>query len=63
MVQGVKNLPAGVGELSLIPRSGRAPEEGIDNPLQCSCLENPMGRGAWRAAVPRAAKVQTRLRG
>ena len=63
MVQGVKNLLAGVGDLSLIPRSGRAPEEEIGSPLLCSHLENPMGRGAWRAAVPGAARGQTLLRG
>ena len=36
--------------------SGRSPREGNDNPLQYSCLENPMDRGAWRAAVHRVAK-------
>ena len=36
---------------SLIPGSGRSPGEGHGNPLQYSCLENPMNRGAWRAAV------------
>jgi len=35
----------------LIPGSGRSPGEGNDNPLQYSCLENPMDRGAWRATV------------
>ena len=38
-------------DLGLIPGSGRSPGEGNDNPLQCSCLENPMDGGAWRAAV------------
>ena len=37
------------GNLGLIPWSGRLPREGTDNPLQYSCLENPMGRGAWQA--------------
>ena len=37
------------GDLGLIPESGRSPEEERGNPLQYSCLENPMGRGAWRA--------------
>ena len=35
-----------------IPGSGRSPEEGHDNPLQDSCLENPMDRGAWRVCSP-----------
>ena len=35
----------------LVPGSGRPPAEGHGNPLQYSCLENPMDRGAWRAAV------------
>ena len=37
------------GDSGLIPRLGRSPGEGHDNPLQYSCLENPMDRGAWRA--------------
>ena len=46
----VKNLPAnagGVRDLSSISGSGRSPGGGEGNPLQCSCLENPMDRGAW----------------
>ena len=43
----VKNLPANTGDASLIPGSGRSPGEGNDNPLQYSCLGNPMDRGAW----------------
>ena len=35
------------GDLGLIPGSGRSPREGNGNPLQCSCLENPMHRRAW----------------
>ena len=42
----VKNPPANAGDLSLIPGSGRSPGEGNGNPLQYSCLENPMDRGA-----------------
>ena len=38
-------------DVSLIPGSGRSPGEGNGYPLQCPCLENPMERGAWRAAV------------
>ena len=40
-----------IRDLSLIPGSGRPTEEGHGNPLQYSCLENPMDRGAWRATV------------
>ena len=41
---------------------GRSPGEGHGNPLQCSCLENPMDQGAWQATVHRVAKSQTRLK-
>ena len=50
----VKNLPANardVRDMGLIPGSGRSPGEGNGNPLQYSCLENPMDRGAWQAIV------------
>ena len=57
--QTVKSLPANAGDPGLIPRSGRSPGEGIGNPLQCSCLENPMNRGAWRATVHGVAKSWT----
>ena len=50
----VKNLPANAGNTSWIPGSGRSPGEGNGNPLQYGCSENPMNRGAWRAAVHRA---------
>ena len=43
----VNNLPANAGDAGLTPGSGRSPEEGNDNPLQYSCLENPMDGGAW----------------
>ena len=46
----VKNPSANAGDLGLIPGSGRSPGERNGNPLQYSCLENPMDRGAWRAA-------------
>ena len=49
-----------VGDLSLIPRLGRSPGEGNSHPLQYSCLENSMDRGAWQAIVYRVAKSQTR---
>ena len=46
----VKNLPASAGDLGLIPGSGRSPREGTGNPLQYSCLGNPMDRGACSLA-------------
>ena len=46
------------GDVGLIPESGRSPGEEHGNPLQYSCLENPMDRGAWRTAVLRVAKSQ-----
>ena len=49
-------------DLCLIPRSGRSPEGGHGNPLQYSCLKNPMDRGTWQAAVHRVAQSQTRLK-
>ena len=55
----VKNLPANagdVGDVGLIPGSGRSPGGGDGNPLQYSCLENPMDRGAWWATVRRITK-------
>jgi len=47
----VKNLPAMQEDLSSIPRLRRYPVEEIDNPLQYSCLEKSMDRGAWQAIV------------
>ena len=61
----VKNLPAGAGDMrdaGLVPGSGRSPGGGHSNPLQCSCLENPMDRRAWWAVVLRATKSQTQLK-
>ena len=52
----VKNLPANTGVTGVIPRSGRSPGEGNGNPFQCSCLGNPMDRGAWQATVHGVAK-------
>ena len=51
------------GDPGLIPGSGRSPGEGNGNPLQCSCLENPMDRGAWGATVHGVAKRWTWLSG
>ena len=45
----VKNLPANAGDQCSISGSGRSPGEGNGNPLQYSCLENSMDRGAWWA--------------
>ena len=50
----VKNSPANTGDIrdvGLVPGVGRFPGGGHGNPLQYSCLENPMDRGAWRATV------------
>ena len=52
----VKNLPANAGDVGLISGLGRSPGERNDNPLQYSCLGNPMERGAWRAIVHAVAK-------
>ena len=49
------------GDLDSIPGSGRSPGEGNGNPLQYSCLENPMDGGAWWATVHGVAKSRTRL--
>ena len=57
----VKNPPANAGDLrdvGLIPESGRLPGGGHSNPLQYSCLENPMDRGAWRARVHGVQRVR-----
>ena len=45
------------GDLGLIPGSGRSPGEGNGNPLQYSCLESPVDRGAWRAIVHGVTRV------
>ena len=55
------NLPANAGDAGSIPGSRRSPEGGNNNPLQYSCLGNPIDSGAWRATVHRIAKSQTRL--
>jgi len=49
--QMVKKSACGAGDLGSIPGSGRSPGEGDGNPLQYSCLENPMDRGDWWATV------------
>ena len=50
------------GDLGSIPGSGRSPGEGNGNPLQYSCLENPMDGGTWWATVHGVPESQTRLR-
>ena len=57
----VKASACNAGGLGSIPGLGRSPGEGNGNPLQYSCLENPMGGGAWWATVHGFAKSQTRL--
>ena len=62
--QTVKNLHANTGDAGYpgsIPESRRPHGEGNGNPLQYSCLENPMDRGAWQAIVHGVAKGQTLL--
>ena len=64
MAQLVKNLPTSVGDvgdMDSISGSGSSPGGGNGNPLQYSCQENPMDRGAWQATIQRVEKSQTRL--
>ena len=61
----VKNPPANAGDtkdMGLIPGLERSPGEGNGNPVQGSCLENPMDRGAWCATVHEVTKTWTQLR-
>ena len=58
-----KESACNVGDLGLIPELERSPGEGNGNPLQYSCLENPMDRGAWRATVHGVTKSWTQLSG
>ena len=62
----VKNLPANAGDIAddgLIPGSGRYPGGGQGKPLQYSCLENPMDRGAWWATIHRVTRSQPQWNG
>ena len=64
VVLGVKDLLASARDIGVsgwIPGLGRCSGEGNGNPLQYSCLENPMDRGAWQATVHGVAKSQTQL--
>ena len=61
----VKNPPANAGDVrdaGSIPGSGRSPGKGDGNPLQYSCLENPMDRGAWQVIVHGVTKNWTQLK-
>ena len=53
----VKHLPASVRDMGSVPGLGRSPGEGHDNPLQYSCLGNPMDRRAWQATVHRVTEL------
>ena len=57
----VKNPTANAGDTGLISGLGRLPGDGNGNPLQYSCLENPMDRGTWWATVHGVAKSWTQL--
>ena len=56
-----KESERNAGDRALIPGWGRSPAEGSGNPLQCSCLEKPRDREAWRTAVHGVAKGRTQL--
>ena len=61
----VKNPPANAGDLSdegLIPGLGKTPRERLGNPLQYSCLENPMDRGSWQTTVHKFTQSQGDLK-
>ena len=65
VVLAIKNLPANSGDVKdkgSIPEQGRSPGEGNGKPLQYSCIENPMDRGAYWAIVHRVTKSRTRLK-
>ena len=57
-----KESTCSAGDAGLIPELGRFPRGGHGNPLQYSCLENPMDRGAWQATIHRVTKSRTRLK-
>ena len=57
-----KESACSAGDLGSIPGSEKSPGEGDSNPLQYSCLEKPLDRGAWRAVAHRITKSWTRLR-
>ena len=60
-----KNLPTNAGDIrdsGSMSRLGRSPGGRNGNPIQYTCLENPMDRGAWQATAHRVAKSQTQLK-
>ena len=59
MVKNPNTNADDVRDVDLIPGLGRSPGGGHGNPFQCSCLENPMDRGIWRATGHRVAKTRT----
>ena len=61
VAQMIKNSTVNAGDAGSIPGLGRSPGEGNGNPLQHSCLGNPMGRGAWWATVHGVVKSRTCL--
>ena len=61
VAQVVKEYACNEGDLPSVPGLGRSPGKGKGYPLQYSCLENPMDRGAWQATVYGITKRQTRL--
>ena len=61
MAQTVKESACNAGDLCSMPGVGRSPGGGHGNPLQYSCLENPMDREAWQATVQGVAESQTQL--
>ena len=58
LIAEVKASACNLGGLGSIPRSGRSPGEGNGNPLQYSCLENPMDGGAWWATIHGSQRVR-----
>ena len=56
-----KESACSAGDLGSVPGLGRSPEEGNGNPLQYSCLENPMDGGTWQTTVHGVTKSQTQL--
>ena len=56
-----KESTCDAGDVGSVPGLGRSPGEGNDKPLQCSCLENPMDRGAWQATVHGVARFRHNL--
>ena len=62
MVKNPSDSSGSTRDSGLIPGLGRAPGGGHSNPLQCSCLENPLDRGAWWATVHRVTKSGTGMK-